>query len=520
MRRVKAFLMVGVLTIWGSSFSFAAAFKTEVQYARRSRTVTISLNSSSSLEGCTTNLFGSRHSAEVAGTPKVSSRILSKQLISSTGTVTFASSNLPRLLRAGSGGSAKMNFYVRAKVQCGSNVVFGRIAKLPIPTVERNAVSFEQWRKVLKRKIAFAEVFLNRILKDVSFSRPLDLQNAGDGSNRIFIVEQGGKIWAVKPEESSDKSLFLDISDRISDGQEQGLLGLAFHPNFKQNGFFYVNYTEKGSASTVIARFTANQGLNTAEATTEQRLLTVEQPYPNHKGGALAFGNDGMLYFGLGDGGSAGDPLGNGQNRSTLLGDVMRIDVDNTSGSNNYAIPSDNPYVGNTQGFREEIFAYGFRNPFKLSFDKNTGKLWVGDVGQDSVEEIDIVESAGNYGWNITEGNQCYPPNKNCDKSGLKTPIDVLEREEAHSIIGGYVYRGSKVPKLLGKYIFADFVFGDVWKLAFDSSPAKRERIFETDMLISSLGVDEQSELYLLSFLDGKIYRFESSAGKVSVKPR
>jgi glucose/arabinose dehydrogenase len=251
----------------------------------------------------------------------------------------------------------------------------------------------------------------------LSFSRPVDLQDPGDGSGRLFIVEQAGVILVFQNSPgASSAEVFLDIRPLVDNaGNEEGLLGLAFHPDYGDNGLFFVNYTASGPDCTVIARYRPDpRDTWRADPDSAQEILSFEQPFSNHNGGQLAFGPDGYLYIAVGDGGSGGDPLGHAQNRSTLLGSLLRIDVDSPSGGRPYGIPPDNPFAGNTQGWREEIFAYGLRNPWRFSFDPPTGRLWAADVGQNAYEKIDLIVSGGNYGWNLMEGNHCYLET-NCD---------------------------------------------------------------------------------------------------------
>ncbi len=308
-------------------------------------------------------------------------------------------------------------------------------------------------------------------------------------------------------------NIFLDIRDRVLFGGEQGLLGFAFHPNFTENGYFYVDYTADNPRRTVIARYSVVQNnLNEADKNSEEVLLEVEQPYSNHNGGQIAFGPDGYLYIALGDGGSAGDPLGNGQNRSTLLGSILRIDVDSTSAGMNYGVPSDNPFVDNTEGYREEIYAYGLRNPWRFSFDPVTGWLWAGDVGQNRREEIDIIEKSKNYGWNIMEGSLCYSPPENCDQTGLYLPIWDYSHDQGYSITGGFVYRGSELTELIGSYIYGDYGSGRIWALSYDgvNDPVNTE-LLNTNLNIASFGVDGENEIYICAF-DGKIYKLTKSS--------
>jgi glucose/arabinose dehydrogenase len=347
----------------------------------------------------------------------------------------------------------------------------------------------------------------------LSFTRPVDFQHANDNTHRVFVVEQPGVINVFQNDPGASlKNVFLDIRTKVEDsGNEEGLLGLAFHPNYKSNGFFYTNYTASNPDRTVISRFKVSSGNpNQADPNSELVILTFAQPYSNHNGGQVSFGPDGYLYIAVGDGGSGGDPQGNGQNRATLLGNILRIDIDKQEGGKQYGIPPDNPFVKNTSGYREEIYAYGLRNPWRLSFDPPTGRLWTGDVGQNAYEEIDIIEKGGNYGWNIMEGKHCYQPSSGCSTSGLKLPIWEYGRSEGISITGGFVYRGPTLPGLTGKYIYADYGSRKIWSLDVSNinRPVNTE-LLEADFNVASFGVDEKKELYLCAF-DGKIYKLQA----------
>jgi glucose/arabinose dehydrogenase len=340
----------------------------------------------------------------------------------------------------------------------------------------------------------------------LSFSRPVDLQDPGDDSGRLFVVEQAGviRVFPNSPGASS-ADVFLDIHALVDDtGNEEGLLGLAFHPDFGNNGFFYVNYTASEPDRTVIARYrTDPRQPGRADPASAVEILSFEQPFSNHNGGQLAFGPDGYLYIAVGDGGSGGDPLGHAQNRATLLGSLLRIDVDSPAGGRPYGIPPDNPYAGNTQGWREEIFAYGLRNPWRFSFDPPTGRLWAADVGQNAYEEIDLIVAGGNYGWNLMEGDHCYLE-ANCDSTGLIPPVWEYDHSQGQSVTGGHVVRGSST--LGGAYVYADFVSGRIWALRLDGQgrPAN-ELLLDSGLNISSFGMDAAGGLYLCAF-DGRIY--------------
>ncbi len=324
-------------------------------------------------------------------------------------------------------------------------------------------------------------------------NRPVDIQPANDGSSRIFIIEKYGVIRIFENGQLLEAP-FLNIDDRVNDsGNEMGLLGLAFHPDYEQNGFFYVNYTGDGG-NTRISRFQASG--NMADPNSEKVLLLVEQPYQNHNGGALAFGPDGYLYAGLGDGGSAGDPQKNGQNTASLLGKILRLDVNN---GDPYAIPSDNP-------FGNEVWAYGLRNPWRISFDRATGDLYIGDVGQGQWEEIDYLpagsQGGANFGWSIMEGGHGY--------DGLAQPDMLLPAAEySHaeggcSVTGGYVYRGA-LSEWQGIYLYGDYCRGIVWGLILSNGQWQSQVMFETGATITTFGQDESGEVYFASD-NGNVY--------------
>lgn len=352
---------------------------------------------------------------------------------------------------------------------------------------------------------------LEAAFPNLTFNQPVGLYSPKDGTNRLFVVEQLGAIRVFNNSATAtSSSVFLDISSRIVYSGEQGLLGLAFHPNYTSNGYFYVDYVANNPLRTVISRFTVSPtNPNQTQSDSEFVLLEINQPYSNHKGGQLAFGPDGYLYIGMGDGGSAGDPLGNGQNRAVLLGKILRIDVNTPSAGRNYTIPPDNPFKGNTLGYKEEIYAYGFRNPWRFSFDPQTGRLWVGDVGQDREEEIDLVEKGKNYGWNIMEGTLTYAGG---NQTGLELPVWEYDHSQGNAIIGGYVYYGVALTQLLGAYVYGDYGSGRIWALTLNSTDGAATNTLLTDstLSISSFGVDANGEIYICAF-DGKIYKFNQT---------
>lgn len=333
-------------------------------------------------------------------------------------------------------------------------------------------------------------------------SRPVYVTHAGDGSGRLFVVEQAGIIKIIRNGQTL-ATPFLDIRDRVESGGEKGLLSVAFHPKYKENGRFFVNYTARknGVLKSVIAEYKVSSNPDLADRT-ERAILEVEQPFANHNGGLNKFGPDGFLYIGLGDGGAAGDPFNNAQNLETLLGKILRIDIEKEP----YAIPQDNPFVekANAQG---EIWAYGLRNPWRFSFDRCTGRLFAGDVGQNRIEEIDLIEKGKNYGWKIMEGSQCFDPPTLCNTQGLELPIAEYDHSLGCSVTGGYVYRGTQYPALIGHYLFGDYCSGRIWSLVQESTGRWTMRqLIDSPFSISSFGEDEQGELYVVHY-GGAIYR-------------
>lgn len=355
-----------------------------------------------------------------------------------------------------------------------------------------------------------------------SFSLPVEVTQPPDGSNRLFVVEQRGRIYVFENSGAvSGRRLFLDLTDIVSaSGGETGLLGLAFHPSYSSNGYFFVSYTSSrsGSLKSYLSRFNVSgSDPDSAVVASEVVLLSVDQPYANHNGGKIAFGPAGYLYMALGDGGSANDPLNNGQSLTTLLGKILRLDVDTPSPPRAYGIPPGNPFAGNTLGVREEIWAYGLRNPWKFSFDLGTGTLWAGDVGQGAREEIDTIVAGGNYGWRLMEGTLCTPGvNPSCqDTAGLLRPVWEYDRSAGDvSVTGGYVYRGLSIPDLHGRYVYGDFASGRIWALSTgEAGPAVNELLLDSPYQISSFGVDREGELYALSYgSPGRLYRLIETA--------
>jgi len=364
------------------------------------------------------------------------------------------------------------------------------------------------------RTLSAAELPVLALASPISgFSQPVSVTHAGDGSGRIFVVEQGGRIRIIR-NGAVLATPFLDISSRISTGGERGLLGLAFAPAYASNGRFYVNYTN-AAGDTVIARYSRNPtNPDLANAGSEQLVLTVAQPFANHNGGQLAFSKlDGFLYIGMGDGGSAGDPGNRAQDPNQLLGKILRLNVEIGLPAT-YTVPSGNPFVGRP-GFRPEIWALGLRNPWRFSFDQLTGDLFVADVGQGAWEEINFQSpaSAGgeNYGWRVMEGNHCFNPSTGCWTTGLVIPVAEYSHSFGCSVTGGYVYRGSAFPRMQGSYFYGDFCSGRIWGLSGGPGAWQNDLLLDTTISISTFGEDEAGNLYVANY-SGTIYSLVDSS--------
>jgi len=347
------------------------------------------------------------------------------------------------------------------------------------------------------------------------FARPLLVTHAGDGSNRLFVVEQGGNIYVIENGKRLETP-FLDVSDSISPEaygagySERGLLGLAFHPQYAENGRFFINYTDL-AGTTILARYTVSaDDANTADPASVEVLIAQEQPFPNHNGGHLAFGADGYLYIGLGDGGAAGVPLLAGQDLGTWLGKILRLDVNGDAG---FAVPQDNPFVGQVDAL-PEIWAYGLRNPWRFTFDRITGDLFIGDVGQNSWEEVNFQPASSpggeNYGWNLYEG--LHPYNGERAPVNMTLPIAEYNHSEGNSVTAGYVYRGEAIPELQGAYFYGDFGTGTIWSAWRDTGLNWRSSVFldSSGFTISSFGEDEAGEMYVVDY-NGSLHRFDSA---------
>jgi glucose/arabinose dehydrogenase len=341
---------------------------------------------------------------------------------------------------------------------------------------------------------AFARAF-----PELSFERPLFVAVAPGDTRRLYVVEQRGVIRAVERAGTAQSAVFLDISGKVSrQGEEEGLLGLAFHPQYASNGQFYVYYSGAGARRQVVARYRADVAKAAADPASEKVLHEMKDPYRNHNGGMLAFGPDGMLYVGTGDGGSAGDPKDSGQRLDTLLGKILRVTPEG-------AVPPDNPFADRA-GARGEIWALGLRNPWRFSFDRRTGALWAGDVGQNEWEEIDVVVKGGNYGWRLFEGDAEYQNPQRRPAQEFIAPVAVYSHDLGCSVTGGYVYRGKSVPALQGQYLYADYCSGKIWALPAEGQGRRASREIGYVPSPSSFGEDGDGELYVTSF-DGNVYQ-------------
>lgn len=352
------------------------------------------------------------------------------------------------------------------------------------------------WALASAPPIPEGSIHLQPLTSD-TFEEPVFLTPYPGDPSRFIVVEQGGRLLSIVDGKLQERP-FLDIGEKLRTGGERGLLGLAFHPQFTSNGRFFVNYTRRSDGATVIAEYQAPPPAPVAEPQ-ERILMVIPQPYSNHNGGMIAFGPDRYLYIGMGDGGSGGDPDNYAQNPQELLGKILRIDVDRFSP---YAIPPDNPLIKRTG--KPEIFALGLRNPWRFSFDRETGKLWAGDVGQNAWEEVDIIQKGKNYGWRLLEGRHCYNPSSNCELAPSLVPPETEYRHEQGrcSVTGGYVYRGKHIPELTGIYVYGDFCSGEIWGYRNGGTSL----LTDTDLQISSFGEDSEGELYVVGY-QGRILK-------------
>ena len=340
------------------------------------------------------------------------------------------------------------------------------------------------------------------------FTQPTHIAHAADNSGRIFVAEQAGKIRIIR-NNSVLPAPFLDLTEKVTaSGSEQGLFSVAFPPGYAEKGYFYVNYTSKPDGSTIIARYRLTDHVDMADPLSEEIIITIAQPFANHNGGQIAFGPDGFLYIGMGDGGSGGDPLNNAQNPASLLGKMLRVDTE--SGSGGYAVPPSNPFAGNS-GYRGEIWSLGLRNPWRFSFDQASGDLYIADVGQNAREEINFQGGSGsggeNYGWNIMEGSRCFR-DPECSSEGLILPVAEYDHSAGDcSVTGGFVYRGDEFPQIRGTFFLGDYCSGRIRALRRSGSSFEMESLLETNLRISTFGEDQAGNLYVADYSEGVIYK-------------
>jgi glucose/arabinose dehydrogenase len=367
---------------------------------------------------------------------------------------------------------------------------------------------YAAWDRPVKETVSLAWPDISLSLAFSGIDQPTHITHAGDGSNRLFITEQRGRIILIKGDKIGARP-FLDISKRTGCCGERGLLSVVFPPGYREKKYFYVNYTDK-SGDTVVARFRTARDPDMADPNSEEIILTVKQPYANHNGGQLAFGPEGYLYIGMGDGGSAGDPHGYSQNPSSLLGKMLRIDVE--SGRKPYATPPDNPFADH-KAYRPEIWATGLRNPWRFSFDRKTGDLYIADVGQNKYEEINAEPKGSkggrNYGWNIMEGLHCYNA-EDCKRDGLALPVAEYDHDKGCSVTGGMVYRGRRFPQMQGAYLYGDFCSGRIWGLRQSGEVWESKMLKDSGLSISTFGEDESGEIYVSDYGKGNIYKIET----------
>ena len=491
-------IFAAVLVITSPTIAVAEFSEFGLLAGRADRTIQFLFAPQESSTACSYALYGSRRQQRLIPNPSPGQLITTHQ--GSDGSLLLTAERSRALKIEDQGGGARRIYFIATKT-CGGTTVNSNLEWIRIP-LRRGGLTQKRWLNHLEEKLVASPLTLSNPFSDITFNRPVDFQNPGDGSDRLFVLEQPGVISLVHPVNGvPTKSTFLDISDKTEADNEQGLLGFAFHPNYASNGLFFVNYTDN-SGDTVIARYHASSA-DDADESSEAVIFTLDQPAANHNGGGLTFGPDGLLYIALGDGGA---DSGNGQDRTSLFGKILRINIDSTT-LGNYGIPQGNPFVGGGGGIREEIFAYGFRNPWRINWDLRRQKLWAGDVGQGTIEEVDQVLSGGNYGWDIKEGSQCYNPSNGCDSSGLIEPIAEYSHDYGSAITGGYVYRGSAVPALRGQYLFSDFDSGVLWTIPAQGQNHAVVELLETGRNISSFGQDSAGELYLLSYGDGTVQK-------------
>lgn len=481
----------------------------DVHLERRGKALTMTVTPSVGASECDYDVYSSNRRFRLSIDP-TSGTLVSHLRGRTDQSIAIKALDLGRLKRRKKKPKLRENLFFVAIEDCGAGDNVSSVRKVRVRTGKRRRLpKFEAWLQDLSTSLLQGSVEFTEAFPALTFDSPTDIVSAPDDSARMFVVEQDGLIKVFSnASDVASVSTFLDLTGLTTASGERGLLSLAFHPDYADNGYLFVHYSAIADGATVVARYKVmDADPNVVDPASARIFFTTSQPYAIHNGGKIAFGPDGYLYIGLGDGGDGGDPLGNGQNLSTPLGAILRIDVDTPGDSTEYSIPSDNPFAGNSDGYREEIFAYGLRNPFRMSFDPITGDLWVGDVGQATREEVDIITSGGNYGWNTMEGTFCYDPATDCDKTGLELPVYDYSRSLGASVTGGYVYRGSALPELYGRYIFGDFSSGRIFALLKSGENVDVSELIDTPYFISTFGVDATGELYFTNYESGQLYK-------------
>lgn len=418
------------------------------------------------------------------------------------------------VLPGGRAPAVKLASHFTSAADLGLNYKHGQLL---VPDMKAGTLTALSWFSHVPRQVDLSplDLTVEPAFPQLQFERPILLTHAGDGSNRVFVASQLGRVFAFPDDQQVARAeLFFDLHEQVTykdNENEEGFLGMAFHPRFKENGQFFVCYTTTDTPHvSVVSRFSVSaDNPDHAARNTEQELLRISQPFWNHNGGTLAFGPDGYLYIALGDGGSANDPHGNGQNLQTWLGAILRIDVDRQDQGKHYAVPTDNPFVDRADA-RPEIWAYGLRNVWRMSFDRQTGACWAADVGQDIWEEINIIRRGGNYGWNLREAMHRFRADGAPPRSDLIDPVWEYHHDVGKSVTGGHVYRGRRLPQLVGHYLYADYVTGRIWALKYDEQSSRvlaNRPIAGNIQPVMSFGEDEQGEVYFMT-TSGSLFRF------------
>lgn len=475
----------------------ADVVKLKLSYSPSEQLMTLTVRKNEKSFNCKTYVYGSLSKTALAKNVRKGARLAG--LRNTAKKVIISVAGVPPVSPGG-----KSRVFIRSSTICGKKIFVGALQSLKIISTDSSqpVITEKEFLPSLRAGFLKKGFTVEETFPDHTCSKPVDFQNGKEKNGRIFIVEQNGIVKSVLATPTgTEVETVLDLTMKVSTGGERGLVGLAMHPSFESNGLFYVNYTRAGDGATVISSFIYSGA--TVDPAQENIILTVEQPFASHNGGSMFFGKDNFLYIALGDGGSVGDPLENAQNRNNLLGKIIRINVNSASP---YTIPSDNPYVNNSNGFRPEIWAYGLRNPWKISLDKKKNRVWAADVGQDSVEEINVITAGGNYGWNIKEGSECFAIDP-CNVESLIAPVHEYGRSLGRSVTGGFVYRGKLNPNYHGVYFFADFISGRIFALEKVAGRWSATELLDTESRISSFGQDRNGELYFLSYTDGKVFK-------------